>query len=298
MKKNNKKIGLKSKDIGGWLLIVPSLILICALVIRPQILGIIWSAYEMSGFSLVKFVGLENFRRIMSNAVFWQAFRNTWLYLGWSLVIGLLPPFVIAIVMNEMAFFRKTIRTMVYLPGIMPAVAVSVLWFFIYQPDMTGLLNSILAKFGAEPYAWLQDGRYTILYIIISMTWSGMGGTAIFYFANLQGVNNEIYEASLIDGAGFLLRVKTVVIPYMAPMMLLFAIRQCIGVFQVVDQPLQMTGGGPNNASMSLGLLSYNYAFVNYRPQFAMALNVVTFFVIMVFTVMYNKLDKKLGESL
>ena len=125
-----------------------------------------------------------------------------------------------------------------------------------------------------------------------------MGGTAIFYFANLQGVNNEIYEASLIDGAGFLLRVKTVVIPYMAPMMLLFAIRQCIGVFQVVDQPLQMTGGGPNNASMSLGLLSYNYAFVNYRPQFAMALNVVTFFVIMVFTVMYNKLDKKLGESL
>ncbi len=293
-----RKKFLTTSDIGGWLLILPSAILVFLLVIRPQILGITWSLYDMKGFKLQNFVAFDNFKRVISDTKFMQTFVNTWKYLGYSLVVGLLPPFVIAIVMNEMAFWRKTIRTMVYMPGIMPAVTASVLWFYIFQPDVTGLLNSVIVKFGGEPYAWLQDGKFTILYIIISMTWSGMGGTAIYYFANLQGINAELYEAAMIDGAGFFRRVRTVVVPYMAPMFLLFAIRQCVGVFQVIDQPLQMTGGGPNNASMSLGLLSYNYAFVSYRPQFAMALNTITFLVVLIFTALYVVMDKKLSDNM
>lgn len=296
-KKKRKKLFTRA-DISGWLLIAPSFILMCVLIIRPQIMGMVWSTFEMKGFQVVEFVGLDNFKRVLTNTDFLQTFINTWEYLGWSLVIGLLPPFIIAIVMNEMAFFRKSIRTLVYFPGIMPAVAVSVLWTFIYQPDTSGLLNTVLAKIGVEPYGWLQDGRFTILYIIISMTWSGMGATAIYYFAGLQGVNNELYEAAMIDGAGFFTRLRVVVLPYMLPMLLVFAARQCLGVFQVVNQPLQMTGGGPNNASMSLGLLSYNYAFVNYKPQFAMVVNVITFCVIMIFTLIYSYVDKRASENM
>lgn len=292
-----RKPFLKSSDISGWLLILPSLILVCVFTLRPQIMGIIWSMYDMNAFTVTDFVGLDNFRRVLMNTAFWQAFANTWKYLGWSLVIGLLPPFVIAIVMNEMAFFRKTIRTTVYLPSIMPEVSVMLLWFFVFYPDQTGLLNSVLSLFGVQPYGWLQDGRFTILYIIIAMTWSGMGGTAIYYFASLQGVNTELYEAAMVDGAGFFSRVKIVTIPYMLPMMALFAIKQCVGVFQVTNQPLVMTGGGPNGASMSMGLLSYNYAFVNYKPQFAMALNVITFAVVVVFTIIYRYADKRINDS-
>lgn len=295
---NKKEKFFSSKNISGWLLLLPSFILISVFVIRPQILGVAWSMFEMNGFKVGDFVGLDNFRRVMSNTDFWVTFTNTWKYLGWSLVVGLIPPFIVAILMNEMAFFRKTIRTLVYLPGIMPAVSVSVLWYFIYYPDVTGLLNTILAHFNIGPYGWLQDGKFTILYIIISMTWSGMGGTAIFYFSSLQSVNSDLYEACMIDGAGFWRRIRTVVIPHILPMFLLFAIRQCVSVFQVMNEPLQMTGGGPNNASMTLGLLSYNYAFVNYRPQFAMAVNVITFFVIIIFTCVYYRADKYVSDNL
>ncbi len=293
-----KKKFLNANDISGWILILPTLIILLVLVLRPQILGIKWSFHNMNGFEVREFIGLDNYRRVLTNTDFLKAFFNTWKFLICSLLVGLLPPFIIAIVMNEMAFFRKTVRTLVYMPGIMPAVVCSVLWYFMYQPDMTGLLNTILVKFGADPYTWLQDGRFTILYIIISMTWHGMGGTAIYYFANLQGVNTELYEAAMIDGAGFLRRTRTVTIPYMLPMFLLFAVKQCVGIFQIVDQPMQMTGGGPNNASMTLGLLGYNYSFVNYKPQLGLTLNVITFLMIMIFTFFYVKADKKISEHM
>ncbi len=297
-KKKKRGVSFFLKDLSGWMLMLPSIVLVVMFVVRPQILGVIWSTFNMRGFTVQDFIGLRNFQIILSNADFLKTFTNTWLYLIYSLIVGLLPPFVMAIIMNEMACFRKTIRTLVYLPGIMPAISVSILWSFVYYPDATGLLNMVLGMFGMEPYVWLQDGRFTILWIIVSMTWTGMGGTAIYYFAGLQGVNSELYEAAMMDGAGFIRRLRTVTIPHMLPMFMLFAVRQCVGVFQVVNQPLQMTGGGPNNASMSLGLLAYNYAFVNGKPQFAMALNVITFFVIIIFTLIYYKVDKKVTQDL
>lgn len=294
-----KKHGLESyaKDISGWLLLLPSLICVLTLTVRPYILGTIWSFFDMKGYTVTDFVGFDNYRRVLADTRFLQTLGNTWVYVFWSLVIGLLIPFITAIVMNELLHFRKTLRVMVYMPAIMPAVAVSILWTLIYAPDASGLLNTFLSWFGIEPYVWLLDSRFTILYIIVSMTWSAMGGTAIYYFAALQGINRELYEAALVDGAGFFCRVRMVLFPQMAGMLLLFGVRQCIGVFNVVEQPMQMTGGGPNNASMSLGLLNYTYAFKDYKPQYSLALGMILLIILSVFTVIYHVLDKKLEDN-
>lgn len=295
--KQRRRLDSFSKDIGAWVLLLPSAICIVMLVLRPYILGAAWSLFNMRGYEVTDFVGLENYKRVLTDTVFVKTFVNTWKYVLWSLVVGLIIPFVTAVIMNELLHLRKLTRVVVYLPGIMPAVAVSVLWTLIYAPDASGLLNTILTKFGFEPYVWLMDSRFTILYIIVSMTWSGMGGTAIYYFAALQGINHELYEAALMDGAGFFRRIRTVTMPQMSGMLLLFGIRQCIGVFNLVDQPLQMTGGGPNNASMSLGLLNYRYAFKDYRPQYALALSMIMLVVLLIFTFIYYYADKRLEEN-
>ena len=293
MEKTNKKNSSLTVNLAAWILLIPSCLCVAAIVIRPAILSFLWSFFNMKGFNVLGFCEIENYKRVLTDGVFLQALGNTVKYVLWSLVVGAALPFIVAVVMNEMLHFRKFTRTMVYLPGIMPAVAVSLLWYFMFYPDQSGLLNLILGKFGIEPYVWLQDSRFTILYIIISMTWQGMGGTAIYYFAGLQGINREMYEAALIDGAGYFRRILTVTIPQMSGMLLLFLMRQCIAVFNIVDQPLQMTGGGPNNASVTLGLLNYRYAFQMYRPQFAMALGCMMSVVMIIGAVLYMKADQR-----
>lgn len=298
MNNKNKKraLGIK-KDIAAWLLILPTLVGIVIILLRPQIQGIIWSFCNMKGFTPNGFAGFDNYIKVITSTSFVQTLTNTWKYVLWSLVIGMPIPFVIAVVMNELLFFRKTTRVLVYLPSIMPAAAVSLLWYFMFYPDESGLLNMVISQFGIGTYNWLQDSRFTILYIVISMTWSGMGSTALYYFSAMQGINSELYEAALIDGAGFLQRIKVVTIPQMSGILILFIIRQIISVFNVMEQPMQMTDGGPNGASMTLGLMNYKYGFVMNKPGMALAQGVLMFLILAVFAFIYFKANKKIEEG-
>lgn len=295
--KRHAGVFLFRKDFSAWILLLPSLLCIYFVILRPQILQIYWSFFDMKGFTPQEFVGFENYRRVVSDSVFAKTFWNTCQYVLWSIVIGFSIPFIVAVIMNELLHFRRLTRMIVYLPSIMPVVAVSLLWYFIYYPDASGLLNVLLEKFGIEPYNWLQDSRFTILYIVISMTWSGMGGTAIYYFSGLQGINSELYEAAIIDGAGFFRRIKVVTIPQMSGMLILFFIKQIISVFNIMEQPMQMTDGGPNNASLTLGLMNYRYGFVMNKPQLAMAQGVIMFLVLIIFAALYFKVNKKIEEG-
>ncbi len=285
------------KDTGAWILLKPALFCIYFFTLRPQVLGVYWSFFDMRGFDPQEFVGLENYRRVLARTDFIATCWNTLKYVLYSLVIGFPLPFFIALVMNELIHFRKMTRILVYLPGIIPVVATSMLWVFVYNPSAAGLLNTLLGKIGVEPYQWLQDPKFTIMWIIISMTWGGSGGTSLYYFAAMQGINRELYEAALIDGAGYLRRVKIVTLPYLYGMLILFGVKQIIGVFNTMEQVLQMTDGGPNNASMTLGVLNYRYAFKDAKPQFALALGVMMFIVLTIFAVLYFKLNKKIEEN-
>ena len=300
VKKPRKPGSLISKirrDIGAWILLIPALFCIYFFMLRPQVMGVYWSFFDMKGFDPQEFVGFENYRRVLARTDFIATAWNTLKYVGYSLLIGFPLPFFIALVMNELIHYRKLTRMLVYLPGIIPVVATSMLWVFVYNPSASGLLNTLLGKIGMEPYEWLQDSKLTILWIIVSMTWSGAGGTSLYYFAAMQGINRELYEAAVIDGAGYFRRVKIVTLPYLYGMLILFGVKQIIGVFNTMEQVLQMTDGGPNNASMTLGVLNYRYAFKDAKPQFALALGVLMFIVLTIFAVIYFKLNKKIEEN-
>ncbi len=294
--KDNFKSNAK-KSISGWLLVLPAILCVYFVIVRPQVLGIVYSFVKMKGFRITGWAGLENYVRVVKDSLFPKLLTNTFLYTFWSIIIGYFVPILLAIVLNEMVHFRNGFRIMSYFPAALPGVAVMMLWYFLYYPDASGLFNMILVKLGLKSYIWLQDPKWVIPWIVVPMTWHGAGATALYYFAALQSVNRELYEAAMMDGAGFIRRIRVVAFPHIAAISLLFLVKQIIGVFSVMEQPLQMTDGGPNNASMSLGLQAYKYAFVQNKPQLAMALSVIMFLILCVATIFYFKMEKKMSDN-
>lgn len=291
-----KTFGKIKRNFSSWMLLVPTVFLLVFVVLRPLYMGIINSFYELVGFTPKEFTGLENYIQVIKDTKFLGTLLNTVKYVFWSLIIGLPLPFLCAIMLNEMVFGRDFVRVSTYMPIVIPAVAVSLIWTNMYMEGPGGLLNMFIGLFGAEPRQWLMDKDLTIPLIIVSMTWHAFGSTILYYFAMLQSVNTELYDSARIDGAGVLCRARHVIMPHMMPLFALMAIKQIIGVFQVIDQPLVMTGGGPNGASTSLALIGYQYAFQFGQAGKALAVNVITFILLIGLTFVYFGAEKKFGE--
>ena len=291
-----KTYGKIRRNFAGWMLLVPTIFLLIFVVIKPLYMGIINSFYDLAGFTPKEFIGLENYIQVIKDTKFIGSLGNTFLYVFWSLIIGLPLPFICAIMLNEMISGKNFIRIATYMPTVIPAVAVSLIWTNMYMEGPGGLLNMFLGMFGIEPQQWLMNKNLTIPLIIVSSTWQGFGSTLLYYFAMIQSVNTELYDAARIDGAGILSRAKNIIMPHMLPIFLLMAIKQIIGVFQIIDGPLVMTGGGPNGASTSLALLGYQYAFQFGQTGKSLAINVITFIMLIGLTFVYFKAEKKMSE--
>ena len=286
------------KSIKAWLLMIPALFTLYFMIWRPQVMGFVWSLYKMSGYTPVSFAGLKNYIDVISSTDFLKMLSNTVQYVGWSLVIGFLPPVILAIVLNEMKYCKGFFKTVLYIPSMLPMISVMLMWYFIYYPDATGLLNIILGKLNIEPKMWLNNPNIAIILIIITMTWRSMGASMLLYFSALQTVNTDLYEAALMDGAGILKRIKHITIPQISGVLILSFVNQIISVFQVTEQPLTMTGGGPDNATSTLGLQLYNYAFISGRTGQALALGGIMFVFLLISTCFYFYLNHKVEQNL
>ena len=229
--------------------------------------------------------------------LFIKTLVNSAKYVLWSFVIGFLPPIIFAVILNEIVHMNAFLKFSIYFPQIVPAVAAALIWYFLYLPGDGGVLNIILQKIGLPQQQWLQNSKQTIPLIIVMMTWQGCGGSMILYLASLQGINQELYEAAKIDGANIPTRFANVTLPAIFPIILLQFVRQIIGVFQVMIEPMTMTGGGPNGASISIGYQLYKYGFVSGRVGHAMALGVIIFVILLVMTVFYFKLEKRVNNQ-
>ena len=294
-KKRIKGKSVFRNNFDAWVLMLPMLIILYLFVWRPTVLGAVWSFFDMKAYTVGKFVGLNNYAKVLSHTQFLPTLWNTIQYVLWSLVIGFLPPLFIAIMINEIVHFRNEFRVIIYIPAVIPGIAAMLMWYFMYYPDRTGLLNMILAKVGIEPYQWLNDPNFAIIGIVIYMTWKGFAGTMLLYYASLQSVSVELYEAALIDGAGPFKRLWHITRPAMEGLLLLNLVRQIIGVFQIMQEPLAMTGGGPNGASASLSYQLYKYGFNSGGKGTgqATALGVIIFLILIVLTIFYFVLNRK-----
>ena len=282
------------KDLRSWLIMLPGLILMAFFVWEPLLESIRMSLFKTENVELVEFIGLKNFISVIGKANFTQALINTFAYTFWSLVIGFLLPVILAMLIGETARGKGIFRTAAYLPNMLPGLAVIILWSAFFSGGKTGVLNILLGNLGIPTQTYLTKANLVIPIIITIATWKGAGATALIYMAGMAGVNTELYEAAAIDGAGVWKRVRHILIPAIKKLAGTMLILQIISVFQIMYEPMVLTKGGPDNASLSLMQLMWQYAFggsMDYGKASAVAVIVTA--ILLVMTAIYSYFNRK-----
>ncbi|HEX3044005.1 MAG TPA: sugar ABC transporter permease [Bacillota bacterium] len=241
-------------------------------------------------------VGLRNFERVLSDSLLPKAILNTFAFTGWALLIGFLVPVIAAITITELRKGRSFFRLSIYMPTIIPAISLYIMWMFLFNPAV-GLFNQILQLFHLPGLEWLLSPKTALVSLVIMSTWANFGGTALLYMASLSAVPEEQYEASEIDGAGVWQRIRYITIPSLLPTMLLLFLMQLLFTMQVLQEPFVMTGGGPNNATMTLMYMVYNYAFVYAEFGKAGALGILLFLFLLGLSLVYIKVNKTVQDE-
>lgn len=288
---------LLKKNLGAWLIMLPSILLFAFFVWVPLGENIRLSLYHANGIEITGFAGLENYRMLFKHPDFWPAMKNTFVYIFWSLVIGFWTPIFIASIITETVHMKGWFRSSIYLPNILPGLASVIMWGFFFRPGATGVLNVLIGKLGFDPFTWLITPGWTIPLIVMTMTWKSAGSTAFIYMAAISSIPGELYEAATIDGASPLMRFRHIMLPSLLKLGKTLLILQIISVFQILYEPLVLTNGGPNNGSISIMLLVYNYAFKDYNYPMATALSVLICIILVILTLIYFKLTRSSKAS-
>lgn len=284
------------KDLFAWLLMIPSLILFAFFVWGPLLDTVRMSFYQTKGMNLVKFVGLENYGKLLVQPAYKIAWKNTVKYTLCSLVVGLAVPVIIASLITEVSHFRGFFRVAAYYPNIIPSIAAVMIFTFFFGTGNSGVLNILLAKIGVGPVNFLTSEKWVIFWIVVAMTWKAAGSTALVYMSSISGISPDLYEAATIDGASPLRRFFSITIPTILKTGKTMLILQILAVFQILYEPMMMTNGGPNNASISIMELVYDLAFKQMKFSQAAALSVEVCLILIVLTVVYyavaNSVDR------
>lgn len=272
---------------------LPGLILFAFFVWEPLLESIRLSLYTAKGINLIDFVGLQNYYSVIYHPNFLPAIRNTFLYTFWSLLIGFLIPIVMATLITETVHMKSFFRVGVYFPNIMPGLATVMMWGYLFRPGKTGVFNILMSTFGIAPFDWLANPAWTIPLIVVTMTWKSAGATALIYMAGMSSINPELYEAATIDGASPWKRFQHISLPSIFGLGKTLLILQLISVFQILYEPLVMTNGGPNNASISVMQLVFKYAFEDFNYPMAASLSVIICIILVFLTAIYFKVTKE-----
>lgn len=278
--------GRRHEARAGWAFVAPALALIGVFFFLPVLAGLLLSLtdfdiYAIGDPSTVRFVGLRNYARLLSDAVFWRALGNTFVYVlvGGPLSVAL--SLGAALLLNaRLVRFKGLFRTIYFAPVVTTLVAVAVVWRYLYHPRV-GLLNLALGAIGVSPVDWLGDPRWAIPAIIVMAAWKNFGYNMIIFLAGLQTIPESLYEAARLDGAGWWRQLVSVTLPMLRPTALFVGLMTMIGYFQIFAEPYVMTGGGgPLNATLTVVMLMYKEGFRWWNMGTAAAVAFVLFVIV------------------
>lgn len=266
----------------------------------PIIQSVVMSLRQTNLVTASEFVGLDNFAAVLSDPLLWTAVRNTLWFALLALLLGYPVPLVVAVLISEVRKRRGLFAALAYLPVVVPPVVAVLLWKFFFDAGPTGVFNTLLGSVGLGPLQWLQDADSAMPSLVLEATWAAAGGTMIIYLAALAAVPPELYEAAEIDGASIWRKVRHVTLPNLRNVLLVTFILQIIGTAQVFLEPFLFTGGGPANATTTVLLLIYDYAFADslggdYGKATALSLMLAT--VLAVFSAVYFRVTRSWSTS-
>lgn len=284
----------KRHNLTGWTFIVPAALLIVAMSFVPMVQAMILSFQSGKGTAL-SFVGLSNYVRMFKDGVFIQSIKNTFFYLILQVPIMLVTALILASVLNKKDLkFKGFFRTAIFLPCATSLVSYAIIFRSLFAVD--GFVNTVLIKLGIlnTGYNFLGNPTSAKVIIIIALLWRWTGYNMVFYLSGLQNIEYSVYEAAMIDGATAFQRFWNITIPLLKPMILLTAIMSTNGTLQLFDESMNLTSGGPANATITMSHYIYNVSF-KYVPNFGYA--AAMSFLILVLVALLALVQMKVGDK-
>lgn len=239
-----------------------------------------------------KWIGLQNFRDLRDDQLFWTSLYNTAYYVVFALPLGTVWALALAFLLNVKVRGIVVFRTIFFMPTIVPLVASSVIWLWIFNPQY-GLVNGFLALFGITGPSWLDSIQMSKPALIL-MSLGSVGYAIVIYLAALQDVPLELYESAEIDGANNWQKVINVALPMISPAILFTVITGMIGAFQYFTQAYVMTGGGPLNSTLFFSLYLYRNAFEQFKMGYASAMAWILLVIILMTTLLVFRTTARL----
>ena len=283
----------KRENIAAYVLLSPQLVGFLAFVIFPIGYSLFLCFAQWNFISAPTFVGLENFKEVFTDYRFWKSITNTGIYIVFAVPLTLITSLTLALLSNRKIYGLKIYRAAFFLPMVTSSVAISMVWFFIFEPN-GGVLNSVLMILGVkEPPAWLQSTTWAKVAIVIVTCWLKMGYYYIIFDAALKNIPKDLYEAADVEGASFWQKTKSITIPSISPVMFFIIIMLFIDIFNMFNEVYVMTGGGPDYSTYTMSMYIYNQAFSEFNMGTAAVASWVLFFIIGIITITQTILKRK-----
>ncbi|RKL61749.1 sugar ABC transporter permease [Thermoanaerobacteraceae bacterium SP2] len=291
--KFKEKLKLNTRTAPYYFLL-PIIAVFCVFMIYPIISSFILSFQEFK-YGVYKFVGLKNYFIMFEDPVFKAAMLNTTTYLVIQVPIMVILALILANLLNQSYVkYKDFFRISIFMPAITALVAYSLVFKLLFHTDY-GLINYLLKLIGLNDIDWLNGPVSSKAAIIIAMTWRWTGYNMVIMIAGLQNIPNELYEASAIDGANGFQRLFKITVPLMKPIILFCTITSTIGTLQLFDESYILTGGGPDNATITVAHYLYNTGFRYLNFGYAAAISYVLVLIIAILSALQFKLIR--GDS-
>jgi len=287
----------RKEALAGYLYISPFFILYFIFGLFPILFSFYLGFQKWNGLGEMEFVGLQNFKWILTDSLFWTSLSNTLII--W--VIGTLPQIIIGIVLayalNSALLKMKTLfRVSIFMPYVTSTVAVAIVFGIMFNNQDFGLFNSILGIFGVDPVSWGTSFWGVKIAISTMVFWRWIGYNTIIYLAGLQGIPNELYEAADIDGATIRQKIQYISIPMLRPILILIVFTSTIGALQLFTEPLIFLGNNARQEGITVVLYLYREAFSNLAFGPASATAIILFFIILIMSTINVFVANRIGK--
>jgi len=282
MTKNKKKYKLSP-----YLMVAPYVLHFLVFISFPVIFSFVLMFNQWNIISPMKFVGFQNFYKLLHDAQFFRSLLNTLIFLVIHIPLQIIIALAFAVLLNQKIRFIGFFRAAYFLPVVVSGVVVTILWQQLYGYE-TGLLNRMLAGMGIQKVGWLTNPAIAMASIAIMATWKNVGLYIILFLAGLQTVPRYLYESADLEGANAWQKFRYITLPMINPTMFMVVILSTIGGFSLFIEPYVMTGGGPLNSTLSAVLYIYKEGFFYYHMGYASTLGFF-FAGIILFVIIFQK---------
>lgn len=280
--------------------LLPALIGFAIIYLAPMVISVFisftdWNGLDRlfaDGFMAEHFIGLDNYKTILTGKEFWKVLGNTLTYIVLYIPLMMAVSVAVAALLNQQRRGVGAFRVLYYIPVLTSWVAASLIWKSILAPQY-GAMNGILAFFGINGPGWLLDEKWAMPAIVLVSVWKDMGFFGLILLSGMVGINRTYYEAAEIDGAGRWTRFFRITLPLLTPALFYVLIVGLINSFQLFPQIMIMTDGGPNGATQVMVERIYKYGFRYFKMGYASAFSWLLFMIIMICTAIQMRGQKR-----